>query len=68
MKPVEMFSIVFFIEEQGSALEPQGIEPKCSSLELFLLLTYPTHIPFLYSSTDRVEYMKNTENTYNKIG
>lgn len=67
MKPIEILSVVFFIEEQGSALEPQGIEPKCSSLELFLLLTYQTHIPFLYSSIDRVEYMKNMKNIYNKI-
>lgn len=59
-----VFSIVFFIEEQGSALEPQGIEPMCSSLEVFLLLTYQTHTLYLYSSTDRVEYKKNIENTY----
>ncbi|WZP35209.1 hypothetical protein [Enterococcus phage vB_Efs22_KEN09] len=37
-------------------------------MELFLLLTYQKHIPFLYFSTDGVEYMKNMKNTYNKIG
>ena len=67
MKPVEMFSVLFSVEEQGWALEPQGIEPKCSLYGVVLLLTYQTHLPFLYSSTDGVEYMKNTENTYNKI-
>ncbi|QBZ70287.1 hypothetical protein [Enterococcus phage vB_EfaS_Ef5.3] len=58
---------MFFIEEQCSALEPQGIEPMCSSLEVFLLLTYQNYILYYIFSTDRVEYMKNTENTYNKI-
>ncbi|QBZ69169.1 hypothetical protein [Enterococcus phage vB_EfaS_Ef6.1] len=35
---------MFFIEEQGLVLEPQGIEPMCSSLEVFLLLTYQNYI------------------------
>ncbi|QBZ69939.1 hypothetical protein [Enterococcus phage vB_EfaS_Ef5.1] len=59
---------MFFIEEHALALEPQGIEPMRSRLEVFLLLTYQIHFSFLYFSTDRVEYMKNMKNTYNKIG